>query len=123
MRDKRAEQSWHIFKDAFQRAQDLSIPMCKKSGKEGKRPARLSKDLLVKLKGKKEMHRQWKQGQGSWDEYRDFGWLCRDGVKKAKAWLELNLAKDAKSMKKIFNRYVSQKRKGQRKGTCPDEHD
>ncbi|KAK4833041.1 LOW QUALITY PROTEIN: hypothetical protein QYF61_027543 [Mycteria americana] len=38
-------------------------------------------------------------------------WLCRDGVGKAKAQLELNLARDAKNNKKGFYRYVSQKRK------------
>jgi len=37
--------------------------------------------------------------------------LCRDGVRKAKVWMELNLARDAKSNKKGFSRYVSQKRK------------
>ena len=36
--------------------------------------------------------------------------MCRDGVRKAKAQLELNLARDAKN-KKGFYRYVSQKRK------------
>ena len=70
--------------------------------KEGKRPAQLSGDLLVKLKGKRELHRQWKQGQVSWEEYRDAAWLCRDEVRRAKAWLELNLARDAKNEKKGF---------------------
>ena len=42
LRDKGAEQSWQIFKDAFHRVQELSIPRCKKSGKEGKRLAWLS---------------------------------------------------------------------------------
>ena len=65
LRDKGAEQSWPLFKDILFRAQELSIPMCKKSGKEGRRSAWLSKDLLVKLKYKKEMHRQWNQGQVS----------------------------------------------------------
>jgi len=37
--------------------------------------------------------------------------LCRDEVRKAKAKLELNLARNAKSDKKGFYRYVSQKRK------------
>ncbi|PKU44326.1 hypothetical protein llap_5378 [Limosa lapponica baueri] len=60
--DKEAGQSWQIFKDNPHRAQELSIPKCKKTGKEGKRPARISWDLLVKLMGKKEMHRQWKTG-------------------------------------------------------------
>jgi len=47
-----------MFKDAFRRAQELSVPRCNKSGKEGKRPAWLSQDLLVKLKGKRELCRQ-----------------------------------------------------------------
>ncbi|GAB0206529.1 hypothetical protein GRJ2_003118500 [Grus japonensis] len=71
LRDKGAEQSWRLFKDVFLRAQEFSVPMCKKSGKEGRRPAWLSKDLLVKLDCKKEMHRQWNQGHVSWEEYRD----------------------------------------------------
>ena len=62
LRDEGAEQSWQIFKDAFHRAQELLIPQCKKSRKEGKRPAWLSQDLLVKIKGKKKKHSQWKQG-------------------------------------------------------------
>jgi len=37
LRDKGAEQSWQIFKDIFHRTQELSIPKCKKSGKQGKR--------------------------------------------------------------------------------------
>jgi len=36
--------------------------------------------------------------------------LCRDGVRKAKAQLELNLARDAKNNKKGFYRYVSRKK-------------
>jgi len=42
LRDKGAEQSWQIFEDAFRRVQELSVPRCRKSGKKGKRPARLS---------------------------------------------------------------------------------
>ncbi|KFU91186.1 hypothetical protein M959_05608, partial [Chaetura pelagica] len=111
LRDKGAEESWQIFKDAFHRAQEVSIPKCKKSGKVGKRPVWLSQDLLVKLKGKMEIHRQWKRGQVSWEEYRDTAWLCRDEVRKAKVQLELNLARDVKKNKKGFYRYIKQKRK------------
>ena len=64
------EQNWQIFKDAFHRAQELLVPGCKKSGKEGKRPAWLSGDLLVRLKSKRELHRQGKQGRVSWEERR-----------------------------------------------------
>ena len=93
------------------RAQELSVPRCKNSGKERKRPAWLSGDLLVRLKGKRELHRQWKQGQVSWEEHRDAARLYRERVRRAKAWLELNLARDAKNNKKGCYRYVNQKRK------------
>jgi len=62
-------------------------------------------------KGKREPHREWKQGQVSWEEYREAARLCRDEVRKAKARLELSLARDAKNNEKGFYRYVSQKRK------------
>ncbi|KAK4816568.1 hypothetical protein QYF61_017958 [Mycteria americana] len=47
----------------------------------------------------------------TWEEYRDAARLCRDRVRKAKAQLELNLARDAKNNKKGFYRYINQKRK------------
>ncbi|KAK4816289.1 hypothetical protein QYF61_014587 [Mycteria americana] len=65
----------------------------------------------VDLKSKRELQRQWKQGQVTWEEYRDTARLGRDGVRKAKAQLELNLARDAKNNKKGFYRYTNQKRK------------
>ena len=111
LRDREAEQSWQIFKDAFHKAQELSIPQCKNSGREGTRLAWLSRDLLVKLKGKRELHRQWKQGHISREEYRDSAQLCRDKVRRTKVRLELNSARNAKNNKKYFYRCVSQKRK------------
>lgn len=42
--------------------QELPIPMHKKLGRNGKGLACLSKDLLAKIKGKKQMCRQGKQG-------------------------------------------------------------
>jgi len=56
------------------------------------------------------MHRQWKQRQIFWEEYRDAARWCGDGVRKAKAQLELGLEKDAKN-KKGFYRFINQKRK------------
>ncbi|KFQ75881.1 hypothetical protein N337_12379, partial [Phoenicopterus ruber ruber] len=110
LRDKGAEQSWKLFKDIFLTAQELSIPTCNKSGKGGRRPAWLSKVLLVKLKHKKEMQKQWNQGHVSWEEYRDAAQMCRDGIRKAKAQLELNLAKNMKNDDKGFKRFAGQKR-------------
>jgi len=43
------------------------------------------------------MHRQGKQGQVTREGYRYAAQLCRDGVRKAKMQLELNLARDAKN--------------------------
>jgi len=60
LRGRGPEQSWQIFKDVFHRAQELSVPRCKKSGKEGKRPAWLSSDMLAKLKSK--VSGDWKKG-------------------------------------------------------------
>ena len=110
LRDRGAEQSWQIFKVVFRRAQELSVPRCKQSGKEGKRPAWLRQGMLIKLRKKRELHRQWKQGQVTWEEYRDAARLCRDEARRAKAWMELNLARDDKNNKKGFCRYVKQKR-------------
>lgn len=45
----------------FHTVQELSIPWCKKSEKEDKRLAWIIKNLLLKLKSKKEVHRQWRQ--------------------------------------------------------------
>lgn len=47
-----------MLKEASHRAREPVIPRSKKLGKEGERWACLSRDLLVKLKGKKEMHGQ-----------------------------------------------------------------
>lgn len=51
--------------------QELLVPIHKKLGKNGKGLAQLSRDLLAKIKGKKQMCRQGNQGQAPWDEYRD----------------------------------------------------
>lgn len=110
LKDKGAEQSWKLFKNIFLRAQDTLITMHKKSGKEG-RPAWLSKDLLVELKYKRGMHRQWKQGHTSWEGCQGTARKCRDGNRKAKTQLELTLARDVKNNEKSFHRYVAQKRK------------
>ena len=45
-----------------------------------------------------------------WEEYRDAVWMCRDGVRNAKAQMELNLARDLKNNKRGFFRYIWLKR-------------
>ncbi|GAB0189155.1 mitochondrial enolase superfamily member 1 [Grus japonensis] len=64
-----------------------------------------------KLKGKKEVYRMWKKGLATWEEYRNVVRECRDATRKAKAHLELNLARDVKDNEKGFFKYFDNKRK------------
>jgi len=71
----------------------------------------MSKDLLKKFKHRKEAYNGWKQGQVGWEEYKEIIRAARDQVRKAKALIELNLARDVKGRKKSFYRYVGDKRR------------
>lgn len=77
------EQSWWLFKDTFLKAQGLSIPQHKKSSKGSRILEWLSKDLLVRLREKKEKCRHWKKEWVSWEEYRDTVQVCRGRIRKA----------------------------------------
>ena len=46
----------------------------------------------------------------SWEEYRAVVCVCRDRIKKAKAQMELNLARDVKDNKKGFYRHIGRRR-------------
>ncbi|GAB0177211.1 hypothetical protein GRJ2_000186300 [Grus japonensis] len=105
-----AQDSWLIFKGHLLQAQERCIPTKRKSGKNARRPAWMDKDLLGKLKHKKEAYRGWKQGQVAWEEYRETVQAARDQVRKARALIELHLARDVKD-KKSFYRYINDKRK------------
>jgi len=51
------------------------------------------------------------EGQAIWEEYRNVVRACRGATRKAKAHLELNLARNVRNNKKgVFN-YISSKRK------------
>ena len=56
------------------------------------------------------MHRRWKQGCVSWEEYRAVVRVCRDRITKAKEQMELNLPRDVKDNKKGFYRYIGRRR-------------
>lgn len=79
--------------------------------KSGRRTAWVSKELLIKLEHKKEACRMCKQGHVALEEYKDIVWSWRDGVREAKAHLDLNLLKDVKTNKIGFYGYSSSKRK------------
>ncbi|GAB0204964.1 hypothetical protein GRJ2_002962000 [Grus japonensis] len=108
---RRAQDSWLVFKGHLLQAQEQCIPTKRKSSKNTKRPSWMNKELLGKVKQKKEAYRGWKQGQVTWEEYRETVRAARDQVRKVKALIELNLARDVKDNKKSFYRYVSDKRR------------
>jgi len=106
-----AQESWSVFKDHLLQAQERCIPTKRKSGRNARRPTWVNKELLAKLKQKKEAYRGWKQGQITWEEHREIVRVAREQVRKAKALTELNLARDVKGNKKACYRYVSDRRK------------
>ncbi|KFW11307.1 hypothetical protein N327_10870, partial [Fulmarus glacialis] len=106
-----SQESRLIFKDHLLQAQERCIPTKRKSGKNTRRPAWMNKDLLDKLKHKKEVCRGWKQEQVAWEGNREIVRAARDQIRKAKAPIELNLARDVKGNKKRFHRYIGDNRK------------
>ncbi|GAB0179532.1 hypothetical protein GRJ2_000418500 [Grus japonensis] len=106
-----AQDSWLIFKGHLLQARERCIPTKRKSSKKTKRPPWMNKELLGKVKQNKEAYRGWKQGQVAWEEYRETVQAARHQVRKAKALVELNLARDVKDNKKSFYRYVSEKKR------------
>ncbi|KGL74422.1 hypothetical protein N309_09388, partial [Tinamus guttatus] len=108
---KGVQESWLLFKHHFLQAQDPCIPIRKKSRKAGKRPAWMGKELLGKLNEKKSTYITWKKGQATWEEYRNIVRKCRGATRKAKAHLELELARDVRGNRKGFYKYISSKGK------------
>ena len=70
----------------------------------------MNKEVLAELRWKRKVHGMWKEGQATWEEYRNVVRACRDATRKAKAHLELKLARDVRNQKAFFN-YISSKRK------------
>jgi len=90
------QECWSLFKHHFLYAQDLCIPLSKKSRKRSRRLAWMSKELPAELRWKRQVYRMSKEGQATWQEYRNIVRAWRDTMGKAKIHLELNLARDVK---------------------------
>lgn len=84
--------------------------MSKKSSKEGRRSEWMIKELLEKLKKKKEVNRMWKRGQATWEKFQNIVRVFKGVMRKAKVHLELNLTRDVKN-KEDFFKYITTKRK------------
>ncbi|PKU46095.1 rna-directed dna polymerase from mobile element jockey- hypothetical protein [Limosa lapponica baueri] len=92
------------------KVQERCIPKSTKTGKRSRRPVWLSGELLKKLKWKKEVYTEWKKGLTAWEDYKNVVRVRRDEMRKAKASLELKLARDVKVNKKGFFNCVGGKR-------------
>jgi len=53
-----------------------------------------------------------KEGQATWEEYRNIVRACRGATRKAKAHLELNLARDVKDNKRVSSTSAANGRPG-----------
>ncbi|CAM4582215.1 unnamed protein product [Caretta caretta] len=111
MKGKGVQESWLYFKESLLRLQGQTIPMSRKNSKYGRRPAWLNSEILADLKHKKEAHKKWKVGHMTREEYKNSAQACRNEIRRAKLHLELQLARDVKSNKKGFFRYVGNKKK------------
>ena len=80
---KGAEQSWQIFKEAFFRAQKLSISRCSKSGK-GRQETSMAEPGPADQTKEQEENAQ-AVGQVPWEDYKESARLCRDRVREARA--------------------------------------
>ncbi|GAB0203625.1 hypothetical protein GRJ2_002828100 [Grus japonensis] len=77
-----AQDSWLVFKGHLLQAQEQCMPTKRKSGKNARRRAWMSKEVLGKLKHNKEAYRGWKQGQVALEEYVEIVRAARDQGKK-----------------------------------------
>jgi len=94
MEGKGVQESRLTIKSHLFQAQDQYIPKTKKLGKGGRKPEWISKE---KIKWKKKVYGMWKRGLATLEEYRNtVSNTCRDAIRKAKAHLELDLAREVK---------------------------
>ena len=111
MEDNGASECWEFFKNALLEAQNQSIPFKGKGSRRSKRPPGLNCELLSLLKTKREAYQGWQSGRIPVENYEGIARAWRDAVRKAKAQLELKLARDVKNCKTGFFRYVNNKQK------------
>ncbi|TRZ10607.1 hypothetical protein HGM15179_016504 [Zosterops borbonicus] len=112
LKNKGVQESWVLFKTEFLRAQEQTVPVCRKTSRRGKRPAWISKEVLDEIRNKKRMYRFWKEGQVPWEVFKGAARECRKKIREAKAQFELQMATSVKDNKKCFYKYINGKRKG-----------
>jgi len=69
----------------------------------------MSKELLAELRWKRKIFGMWKEGQATWEEYRNVVRRCRDAKRKANVHMESNPTRDVKDNRKGFFKYINSK--------------
>ncbi|KAK4829421.1 hypothetical protein QYF61_004296 [Mycteria americana] len=108
---KGVQEGWTFFKEEVLKAQERAVPRCRKTSRQGRRPAWLTRGLWLELRKKRRVYDLWKKGQATQEDYKGVARLCREKIRRAKAELELNLAAAVKDNKKDFFKYISSKRR------------
>ncbi|KAK4831702.1 hypothetical protein QYF61_018754 [Mycteria americana] len=109
---KGVQEGWTFFKEEVLKAQEQAVPRCRKTSRQGRRPAWLTRELWLELRRKRRVYDLWKKGRATQEDYKGVARLCREKTRRAKAELELNLAAAVKDNKKHFFKYISSKRRG-----------
>ncbi|RMC19030.1 hypothetical protein DUI87_03634 [Hirundo rustica rustica] len=112
LENKGVRERWVCFKMEILRAQEQTVPVCRKMSRQGKRPVWMSNEVLKELRNKKKMYHLFKEGLISQEVFKGAARACRKKIREAKAQFELNLATSVKNNKKSFYKYISDKRKG-----------
>ncbi|KAK4814759.1 hypothetical protein QYF61_026736 [Mycteria americana] len=100
LKGKGVQEGWTFFKEGVLKAQEQSVPRCRKTSRWGRRPAWLNRELWLELRKKRRVYNLWKKGQATQEDYKGVARLCREKIRRAKAELELNLATAVKDKKK-----------------------
>ncbi|KAK4816199.1 hypothetical protein QYF61_012664 [Mycteria americana] len=109
LKGKGVQEGWTFFKEEVLKAQERAVPRCRKTSRQGRRPAWLNRELWPELRKKRRVYDLWKKGQASQEDYKGVARLCREKIRRAKAELELNLATAIKDNKQYFCKYISNK--------------
>ncbi|XP_053914607.1 hyccin isoform X2 [Cuculus canorus] len=111
LQGKGAHEGWALLKNEILAAQEQAIPVFRKRSRRGEKPAWWSREISRCVNKKKKLYVLWRKGQASWVDYRDKVRSCREKIRRAKAQLELKLAKSVKDNIKSFYKYINRKRR------------
>ncbi|KAK4823485.1 LOW QUALITY PROTEIN: hypothetical protein QYF61_002549 [Mycteria americana] len=108
---KGVQEGWTFFKEEVLKAQERAVPRCRKTSRQGRRPAWLTRELWLELRKKRRVYDLWKKGRATQEDYKGVARLCREKIRRAKAELKLNLVAAVEDNKNHFFKYISSKRR------------